>query len=173
MWCIGGVTLGLIMTTGCRNGRSRSETKRAIRRRRRRHGEAGPAILLRGEVILWVTRVPLLRGRGCPARTKVLPSTEPRPGPRLTGGSDPMALGRGEAARGRGDALFLLTTGSPAAAAQPRRWRSSETVYGPQPDVIFHPGEAVHDQGRLASQDRRAAMTALTGGQHIARAMRD
>ena len=39
--------------------------------------------------------------------------------------------------------------------------------------MTFHPGEAVHDQGRLASQDRRAAMTALTGGQHIARAMRD
>jgi hypothetical protein len=39
--------------------------------------------------------------------------------------------------------------------------------------VTFHPGEAVHDQDRLASQDRRAAVTALTGGQHIARAMRD
>jgi len=39
--------------------------------------------------------------------------------------------------------------------------------------VTFHPGEAVHDQDRLASQDRRAAMTALTGGQHIARAMRN
>lgn len=45
MWCIGGVTLGLIMTTGCRNGRSRSETKRATRRRRQ--GEAGPTNLLR------------------------------------------------------------------------------------------------------------------------------
>jgi hypothetical protein len=39
--------------------------------------------------------------------------------------------------------------------------------------VTFHPGEAVHGQDRLASQDRRAAMIALTGGRHIARAMRD
>ena len=84
-----------------------------------------------------------------------------------------MALGRGEAGRGRGDALFLLTTEFPCGRRAAPPGRSSEAVYGPQPDVTFHPGEAVHDQDRLASQDRRAAMTALTGGQHIARAMRD
>jgi len=48
-----------------------------------------------------------------PCTHEVLPSTDPRPGPRPTGGSDPMALGRGEAGRGRGDALFLLTTEFP------------------------------------------------------------
>jgi len=84
-----------------------------------------------------------------------------------------MALGRGEASRVKEMPCSCWPRSSPAGAARPRRGRSSEAVYGPQPDVTFHPGEAVHDQDRLASQDRRAAMTALTGGQHIARAMRD
>jgi hypothetical protein len=84
-----------------------------------------------------------------------------------------MALGRGEAGRGRGDALFLLTTEFPCGRRAAPPGAIQRDCLGPQPDVIFHPGEAVHDQDRLASQDRRAAMTALTGGQHIARAMRD
>ena len=105
--------------------------------------------------------------RGTPAtrpgsRAAAIPQPETRPINSPPDLASPGQLPRESSRLGGGEAEF------PTGAARPRRGRSSEAVYGPQPDVTFHPGEAVHDQDRLASQDRRAAMIAVTGGQHRA-----